>query len=346
MTPLVPGIDLIRTRADDAHYTRGVTHHRQGAVKKLCLRPAAADATVVGDRRYRVRITWTGDSLEARCSCPPSAGGAFCQHAVAVALAWSAAVGVTGATGETGRVDAGRQVDPSAVPSPAMKVIRGQVDRIAEISEPLDLDPDLEDEDFDEDEDLDEELELELEFDEDQGDIFKARMMQAILVELLKLGEAANAIEVAQKAIRRWEAGADYGRIGRALKVFQALHLRACEMVRPDPVALAELLTRWAIDSDGKVFVNAINDYEDVYGEAGLQRARKIISDEWAALPPVAAGEIGSSRRRTLHLMRLLAAPTFADMMAIDGTVPRTRAATERGGPVTTDDVRRPRRDV
>jgi tetratricopeptide (TPR) repeat protein len=150
-----------------------------------------------------------------------------------------------------------------------------------------------------------------------------AYQVLASIGEMVDEGLAAPAIELVEDALRLLEAAVETvdqeGEMTAVLDAAQELHLQACRAARPDPVALAERLTLWALDSDWDVFADAAEVYADVFGEAGLRRCREIVSAEWEALPAIAPGQPGgySSRRATLDGLRLSFAETVDEQVEV-----------------------------
>lgn len=79
----------IQTLADAKSFERGRAYYRDGAVSRLTERDGELSATVRGTYRYCVEFAvGDDDTLHHACNCPVGDDGAFCKHAVAVALSW------------------------------------------------------------------------------------------------------------------------------------------------------------------------------------------------------------------------------------------------------------------
>jgi uncharacterized Zn finger protein len=334
---LVLDTALIRAHAGDLYFARGLAYHRQGAVSGLRVEGAAATAIVSGSRRYWVRVELTGDGLAAECSCPLGVDGVFCKHVVATALAWldrgepEAAPVTSAARASAPRASAARasaatpdltaflraqpvdwlveqllaatEADPllragwaalaaeAETRGPSLAGFRAQLDHALLVPDYLD-------------------------WDETSGYVDSACHAIASIEELLENGLAVAAVELTEHALRLLEAAVEAvdqnGEMTGVLESAQELHLEACLDARPEPVALAERLTRWAISSEWGVFSTAIQDYADLYGEAGMKRCRQVVEEEWATLPPLRPGESGGSdtNRATLSRLRLSFANT------------------------------------
>ncbi|QFU85541.1 hypothetical protein YIM_01555 [Amycolatopsis sp. YIM 10] len=78
--------DELRSIAGNAVFQRG--RGMVGKVEDLGGLVDGVTAVVVGSEPYRVGLKHRQGTIEARCTCPFAADGAFCKHAVAVGLAW------------------------------------------------------------------------------------------------------------------------------------------------------------------------------------------------------------------------------------------------------------------
>ncbi|MDT3441466.1 DUF6880 family protein [Pseudofrankia sp. BMG5.37] len=134
-------------------------------------------------------------------------------------------------------------------------------------------------------------------------------------------GMAAAAVELAEEAMRLIDEAVEIvdqdGETTGLLDSAQEVHLRACEAARPEPVALAERMTRLAIDSQWDVFTNLAADYAEILGDAGLRRHKELVEASWAALPDLRPGDRSdySSRRSTLERLRLGFTLTVAEQV-------------------------------
>lgn len=323
MARLVLDHDLVRALAGDRYYARGVAYQREGAVATLHTGPSTVDATVVGTHPYRVRATLTAAGLEATCSCPLGVDGVFCKHAVAVALAWLEEAGddrpAPDLAAFLARQPTSWLVDRLLRVAAADPVLRAEWETLASQGQASGIDlagfrrqleralivPEY------------------LDWDETGGYVHSAYQVLTSIEDLLASGLAASSVELAEDALRLMEPAVEVvdqnGEMTDLLEAAQDLHLRACQVARPDPVVLAERLTRWSIDSEWGVFANATRDYADVYGAAGLRRCREVVSAEWAALPALAPGErAGYDHRRTaLDRLRLILADTAEERVEV-----------------------------
>jgi hypothetical protein len=110
--------------------------------------------------------------------------------------------------------------------------------------------------------------------------------------DLLAAGFAAETAELAETVLR--ELNDSVGQVddtdGHLHELFEAtmdLHLRACRQARPDPVALAERLYRWATEWELDLFLGAIRAYAPVLGDVGLAAFHKVATQRWEEVPPI-----------------------------------------------------------
>ena len=137
------------------------------------------------------------------------------------------------------------------------------------------------------------------------------------LAELLKPDTAAMLVDLAEYAIERVghaleEIDDSDGDVGQTLQRLGELHLKACELARPDPEELAERLFRCETSAPFDSFYDSARIYRDVLGDAGLQRFRELAEAEWRKIKPIAnqpgdGRSYDSSRWRITHIMETLA---------------------------------------
>jgi len=304
---------LLTRLAGARSFERGEVYAAEERVVLGAVDERSAAATVEGTMAYRVSLRIDGeDGLRGSCTCPVGAGGAFCKHCVAVALSLAEHRGpTTGELREYLDTRSRREVTDLAI-------------------EALDRDPLLCDR-----------LRLRMAAGRDSG-VDVAALEQAIdgavlvhdfieygeawayaerlggvldaLEQLLGAGDATEVVELTE----RFLGGLDEqlgsvddsdGGVGDALRRAEEVHLRACELARPEPEALAERLLGFALDSAYEVLLDALERYADVLGQAGVARYRALAESEWAKLStPGAAGRSGEGRRwRVAYVMEQLA---------------------------------------
>lgn len=134
--------------------------------------------------------------------------------------------------------------------------------------------------------------------------------------ELTDAGFPEAAIDVSEYALALLEDAYEIvddsdGELHSAVKRAEAIHLAACEAARPEPVALAERLARWALRSESEVFLDAVSAYAAVLGADGLARFEELVDERLAAFPELAPGdkkEYGHGRFAATYLKEALAA--------------------------------------
>ena len=82
----------------------------------------------------------------------------------------------------------------------------------------------------------------------------------------------------------------------------ESIHLRACEIARPDAVALARRLFALDVDSEWDILYDAPNRYADVLGDAGVAELQRLADERWDALSDA---ERASAERSHFHLVKI-----------------------------------------
>jgi hypothetical protein len=80
------------------------------------------------------------------------------------------------------------------------------------------------------------------------------------------------------------------------------LHHQACEIARPDPVALARRLFALDVDSEWDILYDAPNRYADVLGDDGLAELKRLAGERWDSLSD---SERASAERGHFHLVKM-----------------------------------------
>lgn len=292
MAPKLTEADL-RNAASLPSYERGLGYLSQ--VEDLEIDGTRITATVYGNDAYQVRLTCGEWGVEGDCTCPFGEEGNFCKHCVAVGLAaLKAGNGVHRARPPAPRPE--RQFLVSWLSSLSKDEL------VAEILELCDADPELRSRfelraasrraDADRVRDAVRDL-IHLDDFVDYGDAWEyaddVRRAAEAIGELIEAEAAADAMDLASDAIR-WlreafgQVDDSSGAISDAGYELLAVHLRACQAERPDPVGLgydlAALLLR---DSWG--FAPDLADYADLLGDVGMATVRKRVSTVYAENP-------------------------------------------------------------
>ena len=143
--------------------------------------------------------------------------------------------------------------------------------------------------------------------------------LEKILLELDDLLQPAHAVllvELSEYAIEQVEQALEQisdpnGDIGGVLESIGQLHLQACVMAKPDPLALAERLFHYEITFLFETFLDSARSYRDALGEEGLKRFRELAEAEWRRVDGASSGHenggFDNGRWRITHMMETLA---------------------------------------
>lgn len=292
--------DAIAALAGPTSMERGVAYVGEGRVGPITRSADAIEAVVEGGEPYRVRVALEGGTITGDCSCPMGEMGVFCKHCVALSVAWSMPQ-----LDGIGRDRREREGVAAAASDDAIAMYLDGLDRdglIALISDEAARDDGL----------AERLLLRALVASASSGAVAdlrraldRATAVPAFLpygevyafaqgvhdvahaVEgLIGQGRAEQAIDLSDRALRRLESGISQsddsdGYLGDLLGRFEAIHLAACEVARPDPALLARRLFRWQIDSEVDVFHDAPERYAQILGETGLHEYRRLVEERW-----------------------------------------------------------------
>ncbi|WP_217590911.1 SWIM zinc finger domain-containing protein [Burkholderia sp. GbtcB21] len=324
----------IRTLADPKSFERGKAYYHDGAVSRLTESNGGLSATVRGTYRYRVKFAVGDDgTLAYACNCPVGDDGAFCKHAVAVALSWLE--------------NSGEEVfHDEALEQPARprRKRKTHAELIHDYLNTLDEDA-LRSWLLDAAE-RDRSLRDRLLFDARAANAGDAASLRAAVRQLTRVsrplgwdeahtyGEAlfevadmlrrqlagphaVQVVELAELAIADAEASLEQiddsdGSVAPGIGELADVHLEACIRTRPEPVKLAERLFRLQVGGQWDTFRGVLPAYAEPLGDAGLSRYRELVEHQWATLPPLPAGRedrraFDSVRSNLEHAMESLA---------------------------------------
>lgn len=287
----------LRRAADGRSFDRGLGY--LDCVQDLDFSTGEITATVYGSETYQVSLMLDDGGIAGDCSCPYGLDGNFCKHCVAVGLVVLR--------------DGGDLRERRAT---ARQRKRGLYDWLASLSRQELLDLLLAQ--ITEDRELRRRLELRaasahrdvaairsrisdlldtgrygrhgfVEYDQAFGYAGRVHEAAAAIESLIEAGEAAQAMHVARSAVEAL-AGAyecvddSSGSVGDAAAELAAVHARACEAARPDPVELADYLAERLL-APYDVVEFGLGDYTGVLGVSGLARVRERVSAAWARNP-------------------------------------------------------------
>jgi uncharacterized Zn finger protein len=319
-----PSLDELLRRAGPITAERGLDYFTEGLVSALEVGPSSAQAWVKGSERYQVKLSTSAERLDAHCTCRHSADGNFCKHMVAVGLAWLEAL-------EPDQVEAAADPDleirdwlnrqPQAELASLLFDIAMR-DNAVHRSLRLKIDlgkrsNDASDGATDWYRAIDEATAVEDFLDWRQASSLGDDLLTLTdaLEEMLNPKSAALLIELSEYAIPRVEQTREQveescAELEQALQRLNHLHLHACNLANPDPVALAERLFQLEMDENLDSFYNSAKQYREVLGSSGLQHFHRLAQAEWNQAPTLTTKDrsrYNSNRSRITRIMTNLA---------------------------------------
>lgn len=327
----------VRTLADTGSFQRGMAYFHDGVVSRLEAHENAVRASVRGTHRYRVELTVARDGgLAYACNCPVGDEGAFCKHAVAVALAWLENSGAEVFHAEDTAVEKPRKkrktyaeiireyvvtLDKGALQELLLEAaeldrtvrdkllfaartaqsdlpgMRTAVQQVTRISRPLGW---------------------------NEADGYGRGLMSLAdtLRERLTGPHAADVVELTELAIAGAEDSLEQiddslGGVMPGIVELASVHLDACHQTRPEPVKLAERLFRLQTAGKWDTFGNVLPAYAEPLGKSGLSRYRALVSKAWEALATLGPGKDS----RSFETRRLYIENAMESLAEHDGDV-------------------------
>jgi len=310
--------------AGTAAFQRGKDYFSAGSVGALRDTGNKLSARVEGTETYRVSLREDKGRLGYDCSCPRAADGYFCKHCVAVGLAWLAEQTGSGAVVATKkqRRDPWRDIrdylmtqapevliallldtaerddrlyrsllfkaERAGGGSDVVKVFRKSIEQATRVSGFI-------------------------EWGETSNFAGNLEQIVESMEELLTPESAGMLVELAEFAIQRLEKSLDMiddsdGEVGAIVEKLGGLHFRACELAKPEPIALAERLFSLEMTSAFGICSFDADTYQDILGEKGMRRYRELAEAEWATVKPRQDdGGYDARRYRITSLMESLA---------------------------------------
>ena len=318
---LLTRADLLEA-AGPVYFGRGEEYFDRGAVEAVRERNGVVRATVRGTQPYKTSLKFGDGEVDGQCSCPLGREGEFCKHLVATGLAWMAEQASGGSAKKKPE-----SITPKGVEAYLSKLKGPELVRL--VMEQTDVDDEFH-----------AMLQLRAAADGASSNTTEMRrvLRQAMTIRdfvewretgtytrgvdrvlsrlraMLNPRHAAAVIELVEYAMDLWEENIERiddsdGCMGMIRDDLHQLHLDACRLAKPDPAALAERLTRRAIDSKWEMFHGFSGAYRAILGETGRARHREIVEAEWNALPKLAPGKEDPERfGRTGTLERMMLA--------------------------------------
>ncbi len=326
--------ERIKQLADSGSYQRGEAYFRQGHVHSVVEQGDAIVAEVEGSETYEVEFWVEADhELGYQCDCPVGVDGWFCKHCVAVGLTWlanppTAQKGKKKSSSVTTLQDVQRYLEQQDQAS-LIKLIVDRALKDAEWREQLLMKVAATQPKGVDVKTFQRALQNAivirgyLEYGESRS---YARKIEKVLESIAPLleGHAQTVMELCEYAIPLLEDAVSRmddsnGDGGGVLEEIQDLHYRACEIAKPDPIALAERLFEFEMGTGYETFYNAVDTYQDVLGEPGLARYRELAEAAWQEVPTATVSQrtnFSSKRWRLTQMMEALAKQT-GDIEAI-----------------------------
>jgi uncharacterized Zn finger protein len=296
---------VVRELADARTFARGEAYFQEGAVGLLDADGQEIRASVQGTRRYRVRLAVGPDEeLEYECDCPVGDEGQFCKHAVAVALSWLENTGEE--VFQPGEREAGKP----------RKKRKTQGEEIRDYLETLDADALREwlIESAERDRGIRDKLLFSakaragsgasslrsvvrhatrisgyLDWREAGGYADRLGDLAQLLEERIGDGDS-KLVDIIEQAIAYAEDALGQiddsnGSVMPMIMQLRDVHVRACNTLKPDAVALAERLFRFQTTGDWDTFHSVLPSYDHALGQSGLKRYRELVDTAWTRLP-------------------------------------------------------------
>jgi len=303
LTALVTQANL-RRLAGETIFERGESYFSDGSVRRIRFDGEVITATVEGSETYRVKLWAEAGRLIHSCSCPHADEGNFCNHCVAVGLAWLASS--AGEDRESGKptestvtADDIRSHLATLPPSNLVELILEQAREDDGLYRRLMLKaaraksdgPDLAAWRDAFGEALESAGGFEL-YNESAADAEEIVGIIDELAEMLEEGHAGAVAELAAGALEdlvhaRNDIDDAEGELESALEHLRNLHLDACLRAGPDPEELASLLFEWEMEG---VISQEFLSYAEALGESGLAQFRHLAAAAWEKLPALAPG--------------------------------------------------------
>jgi hypothetical protein len=295
----------IQKLADPRTFERGKAYFHDGAVGRLDADEEEVRASVQGTRRYRVRLSAESDvALEYACDCPVGEDGDFCKHAVAVALSW-----LENAGEEVFRPSEQESENRGKKRKTNEDQIREYLGTLSEgalrewLMEAADRDRAIRDK---------------LLFSAKAKGGSDASSLKSVVRQVTRIsgfvdwrhagdyaGRLADLaqmlderiadgdpklVEIIEQAIAQAEDALGHiddsdGSVMPVIMELRDVHMRACNALKPDPVALAERLFRFQTTGDWDTFHSVLPAYQQALGQSGLRRYRELVETAGSASP-------------------------------------------------------------
>jgi uncharacterized Zn finger protein len=332
-------VQNVQALADARTLERGKGYFHDGAVGLLDADEQEVRASVKGTQSYRVRLAvGADDELEYECDCPVGDEGAFCKHAVAVALSWLENAGeeVFRPSEESGKPRKKRKTNEEQI-----REYLGTLNEEALrewLMEAAERDRGIRDK---------------LLFSAKAKSGSDASSLKSVVRQVTRIsgfvdwrhaGDYARRladlaqmlderiadgdpklVEIIEQAIEQAEDALGHiddsdGSVMPVIMELRDVHIRACNALKPNPEELAERLFRFQTTGDWDTFHSVLPAYQRALGQSGLRRYRELVETAWKRLPalgPQASRKhFDVDRFRVEHAMEELA-QTSGDVDAL-----------------------------
>lgn len=316
----------VRKLSGEQTYQEGVVYFSQGCVELLKVTEENVRAIAGGDLDSQVRLAASSDGLEYQCDCPSGSEGAFCQHCVAVGLAFLARpVSQTKqpirTKAKTITLVAAQKVMRSEDKETVVKQLfewakddKQLRDRIvlyaARRSDPESNAAAVR-------KSFEKAIQVRSHIKYRKSGEWARNVQSAVdsIQHLLDDGHSSAVIEICESALLSLcqsiqSVDDSDGHFAKIKDRLMNMHKIACDESRPDPAALATRLLDIALGNRFGVFQSAAETYADVLGERGLRRYKELAQLEWDKVPVRTAGKERYFRHdysRITQVMRSLA---------------------------------------
>ncbi len=323
--------ESLKTLAGNTTFNRGEDYFSGRAVSRLLDDGHKLTARVAGTEIYLVLLWDKNGDLGYHCTCPHAAEGYFCKHCVAAGLAWieqNQEQLAPGSTPTKQKHDPWQQIreylsvqQPETLIELLLEVaVRDDVlYRSLLLNAECKADPINADNAFRKAIDDATHIPDFLDWEETHSFAFGLGQVIDSLEEMLAPERAATLTELSEYAIVRIEQTLEQvddseGEVGDVLLRLSDLHLEACELAKPEPIALAERLFRYETTLPFGSFSGSANIYRNVLGDSGWQHFRNMAEAAWSQIKPLEADPnrdttVETGRWRITHIMK-----TFAEM--------------------------------
>ncbi len=297
--------------AGDRYFARGKNYFAQGHVNDLAWDGDSFTALVCGTEDYDVELWTEKGQLCASCTCPLGVDGIFCKHCVAVGLAGLANPNPAKSQKKSQKKKRSPQKLTPQKPAPQQPITMDDVQQFLEQQEQSTLVQWILDQ-AGQDEDWKQFFILKVAALRPQGidaATFRQALGDAIAIwDFLewnqvwdytsKISTVLNSIkdlleEQPEMVLELCEYGLSQieiamnslddsmGNMGMLIDDFQNLHVKACKLAHPDPVALADRLLTAEIESGYGIFSDAVTTYAPILGKVGIARYRQRAEEMW-----------------------------------------------------------------